>query len=66
MKEILKDFKQGKITLKECEKKLKANNILELEDLAKFDKTRNFRTGFPEAIYSEGKSYHDLLLIIKN
>lgn len=66
MREILKDFKQDKITLSECEKKLKANNILELEDLAKFDKTRNSRAGFPEVIYGEGKSYSDLLTIIKN
>ncbi len=66
MKDILEDFKNGKITIEECEKHLKANNILEFDDIAKFDISRSSRTGFPEAVYAESKSYDDLLLIVKN
>lgn len=66
MKEILKDFKSGKISLEECEKHIKADNVLEFNEIARFDSSRSLRTGFPEAVYAESKSYDDLLLIIKN
>ena len=66
MKDILKDFKNGKISLEDCERKIKANNILELDGVANFDKSRDLRVGFPEAVYGEGKSYDDLLTIIRN
>lgn len=66
MKDILNDFKNNKISLEECERKIKANNILEMENIANFDKSRDMRAGFPEAVYGEGKSYDDLLAIVKN
>lgn len=66
MKNILKDFKEGKITIDECENLLKVNNILEFEDIANFDESRKARTGFPEAVYAEGKEYEDILAIVKN
>lgn len=66
MKDILKDFKNSKISLEECERKIKANNILEMDNVANFDKSRDVRAGFPEAVYGEGKSYDDLLAIIRN
>lgn len=66
MKEILEDFKKGKISLEECEKQLKANNILEFDKIANFDESRSNRAGFPEAVYAESKSYDDLVLIIEN
>lgn len=66
MKNVLEDFKNGKITLEECEKLIKANNIMEFDDIAKFDSGRTIRSGFPEAIFAESKSYDDLLLIIEN
>ncbi len=66
MRKILKDFKEGKITLDECERKIKADKILELDNVAKFDKSRSSRAGFPEAVYGEGKTYDDLLAIINS
>lgn len=66
MKDVLNDFKKGKISLEECENLLKANTILEFDEIAKFDENRSSRTGFPEAVFAPSKDYDDLLLIIKN
>lgn len=65
MRKILKELLDGKINIDTCEKLLKANNILELDEIAKFDNNREIRTGFPEAILAQGKEYDDLLTIIK-
>ena len=66
MKEILKKLINGEITIDDAENKLKANTILEFNDVAKFDNDRKSRTGFPEAVFSMGKDYDDLLVIIEN
>ncbi len=66
MKDILERLANGQIDIAEAEKLLKANNILEFDDIAKFDIKRNQRTGFPEAIFSPSKDYDDLITIIKN
>ena len=50
----------------EAERLLKANNILEFDDIAKFDIKRSERTGFPEAVFSPSKDYEDLITIIRN
>ena len=65
MKEILERLASGEINIEEAELLLKANNILEFDDIAKFDNERKSRTGFPEAVFSPSKDYEDLLLIIK-
>ncbi len=65
MKEILEKLVDGKINIDEAQTLLKADNILEFEDIAKFDVKRNERTGFPEAVFSPSKDYDDLILIIK-
>ena len=65
MKEILKSLVEGKISIEKCESLLKAESILEMGDVAKFDCSRKDRTGFPEAILAESKDYEDLLKIIK-
>ncbi|MCL2687305.1 MAG: nickel pincer cofactor biosynthesis protein LarB [Methanobrevibacter sp.] len=65
MKEILEKLLNGKIDLETCENLLKANTILELDEVAKFDNHREVRTGFPEAVLAQGKEYDDLLAIIK-
>ena len=44
---------------------LKSENILEFDDIAKYDIKRSQRTGFPEAVFAYSKDYDDLLLIIK-
>jgi len=65
MKEILEKLLKGDIDIETCENLLKANTILELDEVAKFDNHREVRTGFPEAILAQGKEYDDLLAIIK-
>ena len=65
MKDILERVVNGELTIDEAENLLKADAILEFDDVAKFDIKRNNRTGFPEAIFAESKDYDDLILIIK-
>ncbi len=66
MRKILeKLLNGGEIDIETCENLLKANTILELDGIAKFDNNRKIRTGFPEAILAQGKDYNDLLAIIK-
>ncbi len=64
MRKILEKLLKDEIDIETCENLLKANNILELDEIAKFDSHREVRTGFPEAILAEGKTYEDLLAII--
>jgi len=65
MKEILEKLLNNEIDIETCENLLKANAILELDEIAKFDNHRELRTGFPESILAQGKEYDDLLAIIK-
>lgn len=65
MKDILERLVRGEIAVEEAENLLKADAILEFDDVAKFDIKRDNRTGFPEAIIAESKDYEDLILIIK-
>lgn len=65
MRKILENLLKGEIDIDTCENLLKANTILELDEIAKFDDHREIRTGFPEAILAQGKEYFDLLAIIK-
>ena len=66
MKDILERLVSGDINIDEAEQLLKSDNILEVDDIAKFDIKRNERTGFPEAVFSPSKDYDDLISIIKN
>ncbi|RBQ22867.1 N5-carboxyaminoimidazole ribonucleotide mutase [Candidatus Methanobinarius endosymbioticus] len=65
MRDVLEKLLKGEIDIETCENLLKANSILELDEIAKFDHHREIRTGFPEAILAQGKEYVDLLAIIK-
>ena len=66
MKKILQELINGKLSVEEAEKMLKTMQIAELEDFAKLDTARDLRTGFPEAIFAEGKDNSELLKIINN
>lgn len=66
MKDILERLVNGELDIAEAEKLLKTDNILEFDDIAKFDIKREDRTGFPEAVFSPSKDYEDLIAIIKN
>ncbi len=64
MKKILQELINGNISVEEAEKMLKTMQIAELEDFAKIDTARGVRTGFPEAIFAEGKDDLELVKII--
>lgn len=65
MKDVLEKLVNGELNIDEAEQLLKADNILEFDDIAKFDIKRNDRTGFPEAVFAPSKDYDDLLVIVK-
>lgn len=65
MKKILHELINGNISMEEAEKRLKTMQIDELGDFAKIDSARDVRTGFPEAIFAEGKDDQQLVKIIK-
>jgi len=66
MRDVLQQVLAGKISLEEAEKKLKTMQIKELGDFAKLDTARDIRTGFPEAVFAEGKENQELIKIIKS
>ncbi|MGX8693972.1 MAG: nickel pincer cofactor biosynthesis protein LarB [Methanobrevibacter sp.] len=65
MKDILERLVNGELNIDEAENLIRADSILEFDDVVKFDIKRNERTGFPEAIFSPSKDYEDLILIIE-
>lgn len=65
MKDILEKLVSGKLSIEEAENLIKAEGILEFDDVAQLDIGRKERTGFPEAIFSPSKDYEDLILIIR-
>jgi NCAIR mutase (PurE)-related protein len=64
MKKILEDFKKGKISINEVQKRLET---LPYKDLgfAKIDTHRPIRKGFPETVYCKGKTTSQIIKIIK-
>jgi len=62
MKEILRKFKNGKISAEEAERQLKMHYV-EVNDIAKFDIHRAHRTGVPEVIVAEDKTLEDTVEI---
>jgi len=64
MKKLLEDYKAGKISIKEVQKKLES---LPYKDLgfAKIDTHRTYRKGFPEAVFCKGKTTGQIIQIIK-
>ena len=66
MKDILERLVNGELDISQAEQLLKASNILECNDIVKFDIKRSERTGFPEAVFSPSKDYNDLITIIEN
>lgn len=66
MKDVLEKLVNGELNIDEVEQLIKAESILEVDEIAQFDIKRNNRTGFPEAVFAQSKEYEDLLVIIKN
>lgn len=65
MKEILERLVSGELDIEEAENLIRADSILEFDEVAKFDNKRSERTGFPEAVFAPSKDYDDLILIIR-
>jgi NCAIR mutase (PurE)-related protein len=65
-REILEKLISGEITIEEAEEKLSTNKIEIVEDIARYDLSREDRTGIPEVIYAETKSSEAIYEIAKN
>ncbi|MHA1368628.1 MAG: nickel pincer cofactor biosynthesis protein LarB [Promethearchaeota archaeon] len=66
IRDVLQDFKRGKLSLDEVERLLKIQSIKEIENVANLDVFRENRVGIPEIILAEGKSLQDLLSIVQH
>lgn len=64
LKKVLNDFKDGKITLEEAEKRVKLFEISQVSDFGMVDVSRESRTGLPEVVYGEKKGSQQLLGIV--
>ncbi len=64
MRELLKKYKNGEITIDEIEKRLKLSYLDEVENLYKLDFNRKVRTGVPEVVYGKGKKTEDIAKIL--
>ena len=60
MREILEKVAEGKISIEEAERLLRALAIEEIGNLARIDVGREYRKGIPEVILAEGKTPEDL------
>lgn len=65
IRNVLQDFKKGKIDLNEVLEKIKALPYEDL-DFAKIDKHRIIRKGFPETIFCRGKTIPQILKIFES
>lgn len=64
-REILKQFKDNKITLEEAESYFRKQPFEEMDEYAKLDTHREIRSGFPEVIYCSGKADAHFVKIFK-
>ena len=64
MKEVLENFKDGKISLEDVLDKIKRLPYEDL-DFAKIDNHRLLRKGYPETIFCPGKTISQILTILK-
>lgn len=62
---LLEDVSQGHISPEIALEKLKNFRFESIEDFAKIDHHRQLRTGFPEVIWSEGKTVEQMIKIIE-
>jgi len=64
MKKVLKDFKAGKVDLKEVLERIRSLPYKDL-DFAKIDNHRAIRKGFPETVFCGGKTVLQIIKIIE-
>lgn len=65
LEKLLFAVKEGKISPEEGVEKLKHLNYETIGDFAKIDHHRQLRTGFPEVIWSEGKTPEQIISIME-
>ncbi len=65
LENILKAIAEGKLSPQQGAEELKYLNFESIEDFAKIDHNRQVRTGFPEVIWSQGKTAEQIIKIIK-
>ena len=65
-RDTLEKLASGKISIEEAEERLSANQIEIVNDFARYDLSREKRTGIPEVIYAETKSSEAVFEIAKN
>jgi len=63
VREILRELKEGKITIEEAERRIRLFAVEKLGDFAKIDIGRETRKGIPEIILGEGKSDEEIIEI---
>ncbi|CAB3289607.1 Circadian phase modifier [Methanocaldococcus lauensis] len=61
LRQLLLDFKNGKISLEDVEKQIKLNYFEEIENSLKLDVNRKYRTGVPEVVYGKGKEINEII-----
>ncbi|MCF2136291.1 MAG: nickel pincer cofactor biosynthesis protein LarB [Candidatus Thorarchaeota archaeon] len=65
-KKILRDLKEGRITIDEAEKRLKMWSLGKVEEFALLDSQREERSGIPEVVYGASKSIDQLIQITES
>lgn len=65
LEKILLEIAKGKLSPEEGVKKLKYLNFESVGDFAKIDHHRQLRTGFPEVIWSQGKTTEQMIQIMQ-
>jgi NCAIR mutase (PurE)-related protein len=66
IEDILKDFKDNRLSLEEAEGLLRANFIKNVKDLAQLDVFRETRTGVPEVVFAHNKTPEMVLDIVNS
>ncbi len=64
IRRVLKDYKEGKISLSEAEKEIKLFDYLKISNWGNVDILRERRTGAPEVVFGESKSDADILALV--
>jgi hypothetical protein len=65
LRELLEKYKDGKISIKEIENKIKESKILSVRDHTVIDLERDYRCGIPEVMLAEGKTKEQILEIVE-
>jgi hypothetical protein len=64
LRRILEEYRQGRLSLDEAEKRVRLYQISEISGWGKIDTHRQNRTGIPEAVFCEGKTDEEICSLI--